>query len=150
MRDQLELKQIRALFWSDTRDMLPDGHTKGNCPRDLLIKAAELGLSQIQYSCKKCQRKTIHSTLFCLYWPEDINWMQRDGLYSSGSIHNRNHSIHSKSNKTIGEYCLGDDHSDDHIGDGNNFPIHARRDKKYNIFKRFINRQTKNFRRLIN
>ena len=31
-----------------------------------------------------------------------------------------------------------------------NFPIHARRDKKYNIFKRFINRQTKNFRRLIN
>ena len=31
-----------------------------------------------------------------------------------------------------------------------NFPIHARRDKRYNIFKRFINRQTKNFRRLIN
>jgi len=31
-----------------------------------------------------------------------------------------------------------------------NFPIHARRDKKYNIFKRFLNRQTKNLRRLIN
>ena len=30
------------------------------------------------------------------------------------------------------------------------FPIHARRDKKYNIFKRFLNRQTKNLRRLIN
>ena len=31
-----------------------------------------------------------------------------------------------------------------------NFPIHARRDKKYNIFKRFLNRQTKNLRRFIN
>ena len=31
-----------------------------------------------------------------------------------------------------------------------NFPIQARRDKKYNILKRFINRQTKNIRRLIN
>ena len=31
-----------------------------------------------------------------------------------------------------------------------NFPIHARRDKKYNIFKRFLNRQSKNLRRLLN
>ena len=31
-----------------------------------------------------------------------------------------------------------------------NFPIHARRDKRFNIFKRFLNRQTKNLRRLIN
>ena len=30
------------------------------------------------------------------------------------------------------------------------FPIHARRDKKYNIFKTFLNRQTKNLRRLLN
>lgn len=30
------------------------------------------------------------------------------------------------------------------------FPIHARRDKKYNMFKRFLSRQTKNLRRLIN
>ena len=31
-----------------------------------------------------------------------------------------------------------------------NFPIHARRDKQFNIFKRFLNRQTKNLKRLIN
>ena len=32
----------------------------------------------------------------------------------------------------------------------NNFPIHARRDKKFNILRRFINRQKKNLRRILN
>jgi len=31
-----------------------------------------------------------------------------------------------------------------------NFPIHAKRDKKYNFLKRFLNRQKKNFKRIFN
>ena len=41
LREMNEKSLIKNIYWVDTRDMIADGLTKGNIPRDLLIKAMQ-------------------------------------------------------------------------------------------------------------
>ena len=41
VRDRLRQRVLEAIHWLDTRDMLPDGMTKGSVPREALRKASE-------------------------------------------------------------------------------------------------------------
>jgi hypothetical protein len=41
LREMSEKSLIKNIYWVDTRDMLADGLTKGNIPRDLLIQAMQ-------------------------------------------------------------------------------------------------------------
>ena len=41
VRNWLEAKRLRSLFWEDTREMLADGLTKGGVDRTLLNGACE-------------------------------------------------------------------------------------------------------------
>ncbi|CAK0808244.1 unnamed protein product, partial [Prorocentrum cordatum] len=43
LRERLQSGTLRRLFWTDTRDMLADGLTKGSVPRDQLIAVSNRG-----------------------------------------------------------------------------------------------------------
>ncbi len=43
LRERLQSGTLRRLFWTDTRDMLADGLTKGTVPRDQLISVSNRG-----------------------------------------------------------------------------------------------------------
>ena len=44
MRDLIEAGSVRAFWWLDTRDMLPDALTKGTIPREALLAVWRTGI----------------------------------------------------------------------------------------------------------
>ena len=44
LRERLLAGTLSALWWTDTRDMLADGFTKGSVPRDQLLLACNQGV----------------------------------------------------------------------------------------------------------
>ncbi len=57
LRDKLERGILKRLWWSDTRDMLADGLTKGGIPRDALVQVSEHGVCRILHETAVCTRK---------------------------------------------------------------------------------------------
>ena len=51
LRERLLSGTISALWWTDTRDMLADGLTKGAVPRDQLLLASNQGTYKTVHCC---------------------------------------------------------------------------------------------------
>ena len=52
VRDRIQRGVIHALHWSDTRDMVADGLTKGGVGREMLVNASQHGLYKPQHPSK--------------------------------------------------------------------------------------------------
>ena len=51
IRERLATQALRCLWWSDTRDMLADGLTKGSVPRDQLLACSNRGEYKVVHEC---------------------------------------------------------------------------------------------------
>ena len=67
-RERLEKQILRRLYWSDTRDMLADGLTKGSVPRDQLVAVGNRGEYRTAHpgavtTCEGGRRSTTGATV---------------------------------------------------------------------------------------
>ena len=68
LRERLSTGALRRLYWSDTRDMLADGLTKGSVPRDQLVACGSRGEYRTVHlgACTTCvqgKKQTTGSTV---------------------------------------------------------------------------------------
>ena len=47
IRDRLDIRQTRSLWWQDTRDMFSDGLTKGGVDRETILKIWRTGIWEL-------------------------------------------------------------------------------------------------------
>ena len=59
LRECLDNRALDALFWSDTRDMIADGLTKGSCERELLHLAMQ-GMCRMLHKFEAWRPKSKH------------------------------------------------------------------------------------------
>ena len=59
IRNRMERGVLRSLYWTDTRNMLADGLTKGECSRSILQRAmhhGKLTIAKFDNPTRRCQR----------------------------------------------------------------------------------------------
>ena len=56
LRDKLAQGILKRLFWSDTRDMVADGLTKGGVNRALIKSVSDAGRLVLEHKCLVCSR----------------------------------------------------------------------------------------------
>ena len=56
LRDKLAQGILKRLFWSDTRDMVADGMTKGGVNRALIKSVSDAGRLVLEHKCQVCSK----------------------------------------------------------------------------------------------